>query len=109
MQNLKLERIITIFKTLALWEIVYLALLIIFLNYIVKEIKRIQEHFIWKHSPLKLQHKTLRMDNQNNEFKNVDFFFKLQAYSFCELKGELFHEWKIIPLFLYRKCFRKNL
>ena len=65
MQNLTLEERIIIFKTLPLTEIVYLAPLIIFLDYIIKEIKKIREHLMWKHSPSKIQYKTLGMDYQN--------------------------------------------
>ena len=70
MRNLTLEGRIIIFKTYGFVKIIYLALLIIPPGYISKELERMQEHFIWKHSRPKIQHKTLRMDYKNDGLEN---------------------------------------
>ena len=47
MRNLSLEGKITIFKSLAISKIVYLALLTSIPNYVIEELIKIQKSFFW--------------------------------------------------------------
>lgn len=86
MQNLTLEGRIFILKILVWSKIVYLALLINFPDYTIKET---QEYFVWKHSSPKIQHKNLRMDYKNGQLKNVDIFLKMASLQ-CSWVKKLF-------------------
>ena len=65
MRQLTVEGRIVIFKTLAISEIVYLALLTNTPNIIIDELKKIEKKFIWNNSTLKIKQETLRMAYKN--------------------------------------------
>ena len=68
---------------MALSEIVSLTLF----RTILSRKKKNQDHFVWKHSRPKLQHKTLRLDYKEGVLKMLIYSSKLQAYSVQGLKG----------------------
>ena len=58
-RSLTLEGKITIFKTLAISQVVYVAYLSSVPALVVKELKKIQNHFLWNGKRAKLKHETL--------------------------------------------------
>ena len=56
MRHLSLEGKITIFKSLALSKIVYLALLTIVPKSIIEELNEIQKKFLWSNKKCKIKH-----------------------------------------------------
>ena len=48
-----------IFKTRAIWKVVYLALISNIPKVIVEELQNIQKKFLWQNSRPKMKHKTL--------------------------------------------------
>ena len=77
MRHLSLEGKITIFKSLALSKIVYLALLTIVPKSIIKELNEIQKMFLWSKKKSKIKHSTLCNDYKNGGLKNVDINLKI--------------------------------
>ena len=72
---------------------------------IVNEFKRIQKAFLWKDSSPKIKHETLCNDYKGGGLQNIDVFKKiisLQCSWIRRLHDNLFHEWKLIPLFLIK-------
>ena len=108
---LSLEGRIIIFKTLAISEIVYLALLTVIPNSLIEELQKIQKTFIWHSSRPKISPKTLCNNFENGGLKHVDISSKIISLQ-CSLHGKLFdenfHEWKIIPPHLINKYFGKS-
>ena len=76
MKNLTLEGRIVIFKTLAVSNIVFLALLTKIPDQLVKELEKKQKYF-WKDSTLKIKHETNCKDHKDYGLKNVDISFKI--------------------------------
>ena len=101
MRHLSLEGKITIFKSLAIYKIVYLALLTIFPKNFIFEVKEIQNEFLWSNKKSKIKHSTLCNDYKDEGLKNVDIELKIIALK-CSwihrLYNEVDHDWKIIPL-----------
>ena len=111
-RNLSTEGKIVVFKTLAIFKLVYLALLTVIPDHITDEVTKIQKSFIWHDSSPKIKHKTLRMEYKAGGLKNVDIRFKLvslQCSWVKKLYDDCFHEWKIIPLHLLKKYFGTSL
>ena len=101
MRHLSSEGKITIFKSLAIFKIVYLALLTIVPKTVVFELKEIQNEFPWSNKKSKIKHSTLCNDYKNEGLKNVDIELKiisLKCSWICRLYNEVDHDWKIIPL-----------
>ena len=101
MRNLSLAGKITVFKSLAISKIVYLAFLTLLPNNIIEELKEIQKKFLWGDKKAKIKHDTLCNDYKDGGLKNVDIIHKINALK-CSwiqrLYNDNFHEWKIIPL-----------
>ena len=101
MRHLSLEDKITIFKSLALSKIVYLALLTIVPKSIIEELNEIQKKFQWSNKKCKIEYSTFSNDYKNGHFKNVDINLKIVSLNsswICRLYDECHHDWKIIPL-----------
>ena len=111
MRHLSLEGKITIFKSLAISKIVYLALLTLIPNSFLEELKQIQKTFLWGNKRAKIKHDTLCNNFNEGGLKNVDIKHKFSALR-CSwiqrLYNENFHEWKLIPLRYIHKAFGKN-
>ena len=71
-KTLSLEGKITIFKSLAISKIVYLALLSIVPKNVIFELKEIQNKFLWSNKKSKIKSSTLCNDYKNVGLKNVD-------------------------------------
>ena len=111
MWSLTIEGKITIFKTLALSKVVYLAVLTVVSNHMINELIKIQTNFIWKNTPAKIKYKILILDHKQSCLKCVDVTFKIISLSCSWLKrlfDDSFHEWKVILLFYMKKAFDNN-
>ena len=71
-KTLSLEGKITIFKSLAISKIVYLALLSIVPKNVIFELKEIRNKFLWSNKKSKIKSSTLCNDYKNVGLKNVD-------------------------------------
>ena len=111
MRHLSLEGKITIFKSLALSKIVYLALLTIVPKSIIEELNEIQKKFLWSNKKCKIKHGTLCNDYKNGGLRNVDINLKIVSLKWswiCRLSNECHHDWKIIPLNYINNALGKN-
>ena len=86
-----IERKITIFKTLALPKVVYLALLTVISNHIIDELIKVQINFIWKNTTAKIKHKTLALDHKKDGLKCIDVTLKIITVK-CSCLKRLFHD-----------------
>ena len=111
MRHLSLEGKITIFKSLAISKIVYLALLTLIPNSFLEELKQIQKTFLWGNKRAKIKHDTLCNNFTEGGLKSVDIKHKISALR-CSwiqrLDNENFHKWKLIPLRYIQKAFGKK-
>ena len=62
MRNLTLEEEIIIFKTKAISKIVFQSFIATVPKYVVNELEKIQEAFLWNNSNPKIKHETLCND-----------------------------------------------
>ena len=111
MRHLSLEGKITIFKSLALPKIVYLALLTIVPKSIIVELNEIQKKFLWSNKKCKIKHGTLCNDYNNGGTRNVDFNLKVAPLKCSWIRrfyNECHHDWKIIPLNYINNALGKN-
>ena len=76
MKHLSLEGKITIFKSLAISKIVYLALLTIVPKNVIFELKEIQNKLFWSNKKSKIKHSTLCNDYKKG-LKNFDIELKI--------------------------------
>ena len=111
MRNLTFEGKITIFKTLAISKIIHLASVKVLPNSTITELNRIHKEFIWNHKRPKIKEKALINNCDKGGLKDVGIPCKIASLQ-CSWVKRLFdgnfHEWKIIPLFLFEKYFGKN-
>ena len=77
MRHLSLEGRITVFKSLSISKIVYLAPLTIVPKNVIFELKEIQNKFLWSNKKSKIKHSTLCNDYKNGGLKNVDIELKI--------------------------------
>ena len=111
MRNLTLEGKTTIFKTLAIAKIIHLASVTVLPNSTITQLNKIHKEFIWNHKRPKIKEKTLINNFDTDGLKDVDISSKitnLQCSWVKRLFDRTFHDWKIIPLFLFEKQFGKN-
>ena len=73
----------------------------------MNELKRIQKAFLWKSSSPKIKHETLCNDYKGGGLKNIDILNKIISLqcSWIRRLYNSFHEWKLIPLFLFKNSF----
>ena len=84
-----------IFKTLAISNIVNLALITNVPKVIFEELQKIQKIILWQNSRPKTEHKTLPNTFETDGLKNVDINLKvtsLQCFWVKKLHDENFHE-----------------
>ena len=112
MRHLSLEGKITIFKSLAISKIVYLALLTIVPKNVIFELKEIQNTFLWSNKKSKIKHYNYKhYDYKNGGLKNVDIELKIISLKFSwirSLYNEVDHGWKIILLNYIHNTLGKN-
>ena len=111
MRNLTLEGKIIIFKTLAISKIIHLASVTVLPNSTITELNKIHKEFIWNHKRPKIKGKTLINNFDKGGLKDVDISSKITSLQCSWVKrlfDRNFHDWKIIPLFLFEKHFGKN-
>ena len=80
MQNLSITGKITVFKTLAISKIAYLALVKVIPNSVILELDKIKQRFVWKNRNPKTNQDTLWKDYQNGSLKKVDIKFKIISF-----------------------------
>ena len=111
MRQLSLEENITIFKLLAISNLVYLALLTLVPNSVLEALKQTQKTFLWGNKLAKIKHNTIYNNFIEGDFKSADIKHKILALT-CSwiqrLYNENFHEWKLISLRYIHKAFVKN-
>ena len=107
-RGLTLEGKITIFKTLAISQTVFVSYLSSVPNSVIKELKKIQNHFLWNGKRAKIKHQTLCNSYENGGLQSVDIELKIKALQLSwihRLFDKKEHQWKTIPRFLLRKSF----
>ena len=95
MRNLSLAGKISVFKTLAISKIVYLAMMTPVPNQIINELYKLQKEFLWGNSKPKIKHETLCNSYDDGGLKCVDIKSKiisLQCSWIKKLYKESFHE-----------------
>ena len=75
------------------------------------QLNKIHKEFIWNHKRPKIKEKSLINNFDKGGLKDVDIPSKIASLQCSWVKrlfDRNFHEWKIIPLFLFEKYFGKN-
>ena len=88
-RNLSIEGkiVLFIFMTLAIFKLVYLALLTVIPDHITDEVRKIQKSFIWHDSSPKIKHETIRMEFKAGRLKMLIYVLNLSAFSVLGLKS----------------------
>ena len=111
MRHLTLEGKITVFKSLAISKIVYLALLTPVPNVVIEELKQIQKTFLWGKNKPKIKNDTLCNNYNRGGLKNADITLKIVSLKCSWIKrlcDENYHEWKLIPMHYLKKYLGKE-
>ena len=111
-RELTLEGKITIFKSLAISKIVYLAYLSDVPKYVIEELQKIQNSFIWNGKRAKIKHKTLCNSYEKGGLQSVDIEVKIKALQFSwvqRLFDDNEHQWKAIPRYLLKCAFNDTI
>ena len=111
LRNLTIEGRIIFFKSLAISKLIYLTLVTKIPTTTINLLTKIQMEFIWKWKNPKIKNSTLSNPYEYGGLKNVDIFSKvisLQCSWIKRLFNNSFHQWKLIPLYLFRKYLGKN-
>ena len=111
MRNLTLQGKITIFKILAISKIIHLSSVTVLPNSTITQLNKIHKEFVWNHKRPKIKEKTVINNSDKGGLKDVDIRSKIASLQCSWVKrlfDRNFHEWKIIPLFLFGKYFGKN-
>ena len=99
-RNLSLAGKVTIFKTLAISKVVYVAFLSTIPRVILRKLTDIQKDFIWGGKRPKVAHNTLIASYEDGGLKSVDIVAKIRALRLSwisRLYSGTFHPWKHIP------------
>ena len=78
-ETFSLDRMVIIFKSLAIFKTVYLALLTLIPNSVHEELKQIQKNFSWGNKRAKVKHDTLFSNFIKGGLKSVDIKHKILA------------------------------
>ena len=106
LRNLTIEGRIVVFKSLAISKLIDLALVTEIPTTTINFLTKIQMEFIWKGKIPKIRYNTLRNDYKRAGLKNVDIFSKVLSLECSWIKrllDNLFHQWKVISLYLIRQ------
>ena len=96
---------------MAISKIINLASVTVLSNSTITQLNKINREFIWNHKRPKIKGKTLINNFDKGGLRDVDIPSKIASLQFSWVKRLFdgnFHEWKIIPLFLFEKYFGKN-
>ena len=99
-RNLSLAGKVTVFKTLAISKIVYIAFLSTVPKSILTKLEDIQKDFLWGNKRPKVAQKTLIASYEDGGLKSVDIIAKIQALRLSwisRLYAGSPHPWKHIP------------
>jgi len=99
-RNLSIAGKVTIFKTLAISKVVYVAFLSTIPESILQKLSDIQKDFIWNGKRPKVAHKTLIASYEDGGLKSVDIVSKIKALRLSwisRLYSGSPHPWKLIP------------
>ena len=110
-RNLSLEGKITVFKSLAISKIVYIAFLSDIPTYIIETLKKIQNGFLWNGKRAKIKHHTLCNSYETGGLQSVDIETKMKALHLSwinRLYDDNNHQWKTIPLFYLNKIYGQH-
>ena len=87
MRSLPIEGKIVVFKTLAIFKLVYLALLTVIPNHITDEVAKIQNSFTSHDSSPKIKHDTLRTEFKAGGLKMLIYVLNLSVFSILGFKN----------------------
>ena len=96
---------------MAISKIINLASVTVLSNSTITQLNKIHKEFICNHKRPKIKGKTLINNCDKGGLKDVDIPSKIASLQCSWVKrlfDRNFHEWKIIPLFLFEKYFGKN-
>jgi hypothetical protein len=97
-----------IFKTLAISQIVFTAYLSSVPDFIINELKKIQNDFLWNGKRAKIKHETLCNTYETGGLQSGDIDLKIKSLQLSWI-SRLFdhkeHQWKKIPRYLLRKSY----
>ena len=79
MRHLSLEGKITLFKSLSISKIVYLALLTLIPNSVLEELKEIQKKILWRNKWATIKHDTLYNNFTEGDLISIDVKHKVAA------------------------------
>ena len=91
------------------WQFQKLSILILFTEIstsIINLLNKMQMKLIWKRSNPKTKHNILCRKYKNVGLKNVA---SLQCYRIKRLRDNNFHQWKVIPLYLFQRYLCKKI
>ena len=117
-RNLSLEGKTKVFKSLALSEIIHLALAKTIQAPIIDQLNKAQRNFMWNGLNPEIKNSTINNNYENGGLKNVNTAAKISSLQSSWMKrlfDENFHDWKILPLHIIHKSlgkkflFRSNL
>ena len=111
LRNLTIEGRIVVFKSLAISKLIHLALVTEIPTTTNNLLTKIQMEVIWKGKNPKIKNSPLCNDYEYGGLRDVDIFSKvvsLQCTWIKRLFDNNFHQWKIIPLYLFRQYLGKN-
>ena len=106
MRNLTIQGKITIFKTLAISKIIYVAFIAPIPSVLMKELIQIHKEFIWDSKTPKIKHTTLIGDINLGGLRDVDISSKFRSLQLSWLSryfNDNFHSWKKIAKHYFGK------
>ena len=103
---------LSFFKSLAISKIICLALVTEIPASIINLLNQIQTECIWKWKSPKSKHSTFCNEYENAGLKSAAVFFwkviSLQCSWIKRFFDNNFHQWKVILLYLLRRCLEKD-
>ena len=111
LRNLTTEGRIVVFKSLALSKLIHVALVTEIPTTTINLLTKIQIEFLWEGRNPKIKNNTICNDYEYGGLKNVDIVSKvvnLQCSWMKRLFDNIFHQWKLSPLYLIRQYLVKN-
>ena len=112
MRSLTIGGKITIFKTLAISKIVYIAHMSAVPECVITHLEKIHKDFIWNNKKSKIKHSTLISDYSFGGLRDIDIKSKIKALQLSWIKrlyDSNFHPWKIIPMHILSTVSERNI
>ena len=107
-RSLTLEGKVVIFKTLAISKIVYVSYLSETPKFIIENLEKLQNEFIWGGKRAKINHNTMCNKFERGGLQKVDIKLKIDALQMSwvkRLNDSCDHQWKILPKFFLSQAY----